>query len=281
MFMGFFGGGAMVKEDGTFEIGGVQPGSYYVTALPMQSSQSVVGKVAVEVRQANVENVALVLGGGMTLKGSIRIEGDIQQLEKAQGRKITFGGVRVQLMAMEGMPIASGASAKEDGSFIIENVGPDKYRIGAFNLPQGTWLKSIRAGDQEVLDSGLDLNAGVAGPVVITLGSEAGQLSGTVQDAKQQPAAGSMVTLLPNPMKENRSDLYRIATADQNGQFTLQAIPPGEYKLFAWEDADPGSYMDPEFLKKHESKSHKITVKANGQEQVSIQQISAEVTGTR
>jgi hypothetical protein len=117
--------------------------------------------------------------------------------------------------------------------------------------------------------------------VQITLGSETGQLSGTVQDAKQQPAAGSMVTLLPNPMKENRNDLYRIATTDQNGQFTLQGVAPGEYKLFAWEDIDPGSYMDPEFLKAHENKSHKITVKANGQEQVLIRQIAAESTATR
>src|SRR4030095_11304203 len=103
----------------------------------------------------------------------------------------------------EGLPFNSpAASAKEDGSFTIENVGPEKYRIVAFNPPQCTWLKSIRVGDQEVLDSGIDLSGGVPGPVLITLGVGPGQISGTVQDSKQQPASGSIVTLIPDPMKE-------------------------------------------------------------------------------
>jgi hypothetical protein len=274
-FMGFMGGaGGMVKEDGSFEIGSVQPGSYYVAALPMQGAQSVVGKVAVDVSRENVQNVALVLGSGMTLKGSIRIEGDVQQPEEAQGKKITFGAVHLQLQSIEGMPVStSGVSVKDDGSFALENVGPDRYRILAINLPEGTWLKSIRAGDQEVLDSGLDLSAGMSGLVQITLGSGSGQISGTVQDAKQQAAPGSIVTLLPDPMREGRNDLYRMTTADQNGQFTLRGIPPGEYRLFAWEDVEPGSYMDPEFLKPHESKAQKISIKAKSQQQVLVAQI--------
>jgi len=32
LFGGFFGGGANVQEDGTFELGGAQPGSYFVVA---------------------------------------------------------------------------------------------------------------------------------------------------------------------------------------------------------------------------------------------------------
>jgi hypothetical protein len=69
-----------------------------------------------------------------------------------------------------------------------------------------------------------------------------------------------------------------MTTTDQNGQFTLQGIAPGEYKLFAWEDIEPGRYMDPEFLKPHESKAQKIVIKAKGQQQVSIEQISSEAT---
>lgn len=281
--MGFFGGvGAMVKEDGTFEIGGVPPGSYYVAAFPMQGPQSVSGKVAVDVSRENVQNVTLTLGSGMTLNGSIRIDGDAQQPEQAQTKKTSLGAVRVQLSVIEGLPFGnSGGTVKDDSSFIIENVGPDRYRILVLNLPEGAWLKSIRAGDQEVLDTGLDLSSGVSGAVQITLGFGSGQISGKVQDAKQQPAQGSMVTLLPNPMKEDRNDLYRITSTDQNGQFTLQGVPPGEYRLYAWEDIEPGIYMDPEFLKPHESKAQKITIKANGQEQVSIAQIAAEATAAK
>jgi hypothetical protein len=283
MFFRFMmGGGAMVREDGTFEIGGVQPGSYYVAVLPMQGGQTPVGKVLVDVTQQNVENVLLTLTNGVSLTGSIRVDGDVEQLEQAQGKKLTFGSVRVQLTLMEGMPFGTpAASAKEDGTFVLENVSPDKYRIMAFGLPQGVWVKSIRAGDREVLDDGLDMGGGVPGPVLITLGVGVGQISGMVQDVKQQPAAGSLVTLLPDPLKEERNDLYRMTTADQNGQFTMQGIPPGEYKLIAWEDVDPGAYMDPEFLKPHESRAQRITVQANSPQQVSLTQIPAEASAAK
>ena len=281
--MGFAGAaGAVVKEDGTFEIGGVPPGSYYVAALPMQGEHSVAGKAAVDVSRENVQNVILALAGGVTVKGSIRIEGDAQQPEQAQDKKTSLGTVRIQLSVIDGLPFGNwGGPVKDDGSFTIENVGPDRYRILVLNLPEGAWLKSIRAGDQEVLDTGLDLNSGVSGAVQITLGQGSGQVSGTVQDAKQQPAPGSMVTLLPNPMKEDRNDLYRISSTDQNGQFTLKGVPPGEYRLYAWEDIEPGRYMDPEFVKPHESKAQKITIKANSQEQVTIAQIVAETPAAK
>ena len=267
--LGFFGGaGAMVKADGTFEIGSVQPGSYYIAAMPMQGMQSLVARVPVDVARENVENVVITAVSGSTLTGSIRV---------SEGKGITFSGVRVQLSPMEGMAFnVPNATAKEDGSFVLENVGPDRYRVMVLNLPKDTWLQSIRAGDQEVLDSGIDLAAGAAGNVQIVLGLGTGSISGTVQDAKQQPASGSIVTLLPDPMKEERYDLYRTTTADQNGQFNLQGIAPGEYKLFAWDDVDPGSYMDLEFLKPHESKARKITIKANSQQEVSLTQIVVE-----
>jgi hypothetical protein len=277
VFSGFMGGaGGMVKEDGSFVIGGVHAGSYYVTVMPLQGRMSSLGKAAVDVARDNVENVSLVLAPGATVNGSIRIDGDVEALEKAQGKKISLGSIRIQLSPFEGMPMSvPGVQAKEDGSFAIENVGPEKYRVFAMGLPQGTYLKAIRAGDREVLDSGLDLNAGVPGPVQVTLGLGPGSISGTVQDANQKPAAGTMVTLVPDPLKEERGDLNRIATTDQNGQFTLQSIVPGEYKVFAWEEMDPGSFMDPELLKLHDGKAKKVTVKENSQQSVTLAQIAA------
>ena len=86
-----------------------------------------------------------------------------------------------------------------------------------------------------------------------------------------------MVTLVPDPIKEGRSDLYRFVNTDRKGYFAIGNVPPGEYKVFAWEDIEPGAYMDPEFLKPHESDAQKITVQPNGQQQVSLQQIPAVI----
>jgi uncharacterized surface anchored protein len=185
----------------------------------------------------------------------------------------------VQLTPTEGMAFnIPRATTKSDGTFVVENVSPDKYRIVAVNLPSGTWLKSIRAGDREVQDTGLDLSSGNVGQIQIVLGLGGAQIDGGVQDAQQHAAAGSMVTLLSDPYKADRYDLNRIATTDQNGHFSLTGIPPGEYRLYAWEDIEPGAYTDPEFLKPHEGKATKLSLKNKGQEQVTLVQIPAEAT---
>ena len=277
---GFGANGGMVKEDGSFEIGSVLPGSYYVVAIAAEGRTTSNGKAPVDVAREDVDNVTLPLHGGVIVRGAIRLDGTPQQLEQSQTNKLTFGSVRLHLAPMDGIGFnAPNAAAKDDGSFLLENAGAERYRIAVYNLPQGVWLKSIRAGDQEVLETGIDLSAGAPAPVEVILGIGVGQVSGMVKDAKQQPASGAMVTLLPDPMKEDRNDLYKMVSTDQSGRFTIQGVAPGEYKAFAWEDIDPGRYTDPEFLKTHEGAAAKVSVKANGQAQVNLIQIAGESTG--
>jgi hypothetical protein len=110
----------------------------------------------------------------------------------------------------------------------------------------------------------------------------AGTISGTVQDASQQPASGVLVTLVSDSMKDGRYDLLRTARAGQNGEFNLRNIPPGDYKLYAWENVDePGGYMDAEYLRPFDSKALKVSVKPNSRWEVSLKVISAEDTSSR
>ena len=63
---------------------------------------------------------------------------------------------------------------------------------------------------------------------------------------------GIQAILIPDRQRERRN-LYKFATSDQNGHFTIATIAPGDYKLFAWEDIEPGEYNDPDFLRKYET----------------------------
>ena len=193
-----------MKEDGTFELAGVQPGSYYLTALPNQTSRSLIGKVPVEVSRENAENVVLPLGIGGTLTGNIRLDGDAPLPEP----KVSFTAMRIGLLSVD-VPIDSSATPKQDGSFVLENVGLEEYRVGVTNLPPGAWVKSIRVGDQEALDNGMYFSGGIVGPLQITLGVGVGQISGVVRDEKLQPSFGSIVTLVPDPIKEEGGDFFR------------------------------------------------------------------------
>ncbi|MBI2688040.1 MAG: carboxypeptidase regulatory-like domain-containing protein [Acidobacteria bacterium] len=279
---GFGRSSSAVKADGTFEVGGAQTGSYNLVAMSSQGMMSTMGQVAVDVGRENVEGVVLTLGSASTVRGGIRVDGSLEQLEKAQGKKITFEAARIQLAPIDGIGFnAPNSALKPDGSFVMENAGAQKYRVSVYNLPAGLWVKAVRSGDQDVTEQGLDLSSGGGANVEVVLGTGAGQISGAVQDGKQKPAPGSMVTLIPDPMLKHLSDRVRLVMADQNGQFTLKSITPGEYKLYAWEDVEPGSYSDPEFLKPHDGAAKKMTVKADGSEQVTVVQVSAEATKIR
>ena len=54
----------------------------------------------------------------------------------------------------------------------------------------------------------------------------------------------------------------------------LKNLDPGEYRVFAWEDLEPGDYMDPEFVKPLESQGEPVTIRDNSKESLKVKLIS-------
>jgi hypothetical protein len=62
------------------------------------------------------------------------------------------------------------------------------------------------------------------------------------------------VVLIPDTDDaERRESLSRSAVFDQNGVFTIKAIAPGSYKLYAFESLPDDIWLVPDFLKEVES----------------------------
>ena len=267
---------ARSNADGTFEIRGVPAGSYILSVSRSgrgrgrgRPDQSGVARLPVEIGESDVEGLELVIREPMELSGVVRMEPDEQA---------SLRGLRLTLTPAGGL--ASGrASARmeEDAGFRVPGLIPDNYRLSVYGLPEGTYLKSARLGNQEVLESGVDLTAGVApGPLQLTLSSRAAAISGVVIDDDQQPAAGVTVTLVPESDRWSQTHLFKTAGTDQNGAFRLSGIAPGEYKLYAWEQIESGAYRDPEFIKPFESLGASVSVQENGFETVPLEMIPAE-----
>jgi hypothetical protein len=64
--------------------------------------------------------------------------------------------------------------------------------------------------------------------------------------------------LLPDARR--RTDLYRVTLTDASGQFHLDRLPPGDYKVFAWDDVDEDAWYDPEFMRMHENEGVAIRI---------------------
>jgi hypothetical protein len=259
-----------IDVQGNFELRGVAPGSYFLHANYSEDNKQYSARLPLEVGNSNIEGVELELHPAAEVEGRLEIEknGDLKNLRMnvlLQSQLTDRGG--------------SGTVVKDDKTFKLENIIPDLYDINVFPLPEGFYLKSIRLGKQDVTETGADLSQGVSGgQMIITLNPNGGQIDGTVQNAKGDPAAGATVTLIPNAEHQSISWLYQTANTDQNGHFTIKGARPGEYKIYAWEDIEQGAQQDPDFVKPHESLGETVSVKESGHETVQLKLISSENT---
>jgi len=272
MMMMAMGRNRIVDPKGNFEIRGVQPGSYILRATMNSNSKVFSGSAPVVVGSSNVENINVTIAAGLTVTGSLRVEGESSE---------SLSGVQLRLVPREpGVMMFGNSPGKlnEDGSFRIEDVGPDVYNLNVFGLPEGFYVKAVRSGEIDVLSSGLDTASGQIAPLQVVLSPHAGQLSGSVQNpATSQPAPGATVVLIPQG-KERRDvfSFYKSMTTDQSGNFSVKNVTPGDYKVFAWEDIELGAYSDPEFVKPVESKGEAVTIKESGKPAVQLTIIPAE-----
>ena len=96
---------------------------------------------------------------------------------------------------------------------------------------------------------------------------------------KDKPASGAMVVLVPDaPLREDQAN-YKVASSDQNGNFSISAIPPGQYKLFAWEGVEMGQWTDAEFLQTWESKGKTVVFKEKSKETADLTLLNRRRSG--
>jgi protocatechuate 3,4-dioxygenase beta subunit len=261
----------MTDAKGNFEIRGVAPGPYTLIASIYDGERSVSARQPVEAAGGHIDNLVITIRPPLTLQGDVQAEGQTTA---------DLSNLRIELRPKDSSTTMMGpminGRVKDDGTFTLPNAGSDLYSVTVSGLPDGFYVRSIRSGDDDVLLEGLDLSKGAAGAVHIVLSPGAGQLAGSVQNDKQQPAAGATITAIPQEKQRRElTSYYKTVTTDQYGRFTLKNLDPGEYKVFAWEDIESGAYFDPDFVKTVESQGESVTIRENSHDQRQLKLIPA------
>jgi protocatechuate 3,4-dioxygenase beta subunit len=250
--------------DGKFELQGVPPGSYILTAASTVGGRNYSARLPIQAGATDLEGIELHLIPPMEIAGQIRVEG------KTSAK---LSGLRVELES-EGQGVsAAGGGTKEDGSFAFEDLPPAVYYVRAF-LPEDLYLRAVRWSDRDVMQSGIDLTQGAAeSKLVVVLSANGGQIDGVVEDDQSAPAVEAMVTLVPLSGTPSRS-LFKFALTSPTGHFHMQGIAPGSYKLFAWEAVDINELMyDPDFLKPFDSQAQSIEISESSRKSVQLKLI--------
>ena len=257
---------------GNFELTGVAPGSYFLRASVNSGEKGYSVRMPVDVGNTNVENLNVIITPGIPLTGNVRVESDTPQ-DLTDTRVL----LRPRDTGIAMFSMGSGA-VRADGAFKVDDISPDQYTLTLFGMPDGFYVKTVRLGQTEVPPSNVDLSNGAAEPLSIVVSPKAGQISGAVQNPKtQQAMPGASVVLIPQA-KERTDDFsfYKTITTDQFGNFAFKSLPPGDYKVFAWEDLEPGAYYDPEFVKPVDSNGEKVAVTESGKHAVQVTMIPAD-----
>jgi hypothetical protein len=107
------------------------------------------------------------------------------------------------------------------------------------------------------------------------LSKQGGELDGRILDKNRKPMGGIQAVLLPARQEDRVPGRVKAAATDQNGKFILPTIPPGNYKLFAWEDLEPYGYFDPDFVRQYEALGTTVQISENAKTTVQIEVIPA------
>jgi|KBSSwiStaDraftv2_1062776.scaffolds.fasta_scaffold00773_19 hypothetical protein len=275
---------------GQFEFVNVIPGTYHVRATvvsavggrggrgpnPAANPAAVQAPAAdartqVTVSGNEVDNVTLTARPGVSISGRVRADG-LGSIADLPG----FERMNVVLAAVDDLTTQpQPARFNADGSFSAVNVFPGTYRIRIDGRPTDVFLKSVMLGGTDLMRNALVVSDSVQGTLDVVVSSHAGQLEGNLIDKAQKPVAGVQVTIVPTVYRARR-ELYRTAITDANGHFKIASVTPGEYKAFAWEELEPFSYFDADFIRKFESDGKAFTLAESGKATVDLKIIPSE-----
>jgi hypothetical protein len=289
---------------GVFDLRGALPDSYFVVAtanLPtlarvsagpnptvdfwVGGSASGVGYLPVELGNSDADSLRIVVTSGITLPGLITFEGRSASESQADLAKLTVGLTRdPDLIEMPGgllpLPPPPPGTPRPAGLTEIRNqngqvfatgdfrilMSPGDYRMNVDRLPANTYVKSIRMGNDDVLRSGFHVNQSSDNTIQIVIGSDGGTITGSVVDENLAPFPNATIALIPESVDvRQRPDLYRNTTSDSSGNFQIRTVPPGNYKLYAWDWAEANIWQYPDFIRTFEPTGKVMTVQPSSQ----------------
>ena len=253
------------SKNGIFEIAVREPGDYYLRATGPGNLRSMLGRSSIHVGDVDVDGLRIELEPAIDIPGSITTEGS------ASAAAAPLSLALYPLLAGAGR-IASMDLPFPKGTFRLRNVSSDDFRVEVHPIlvvppsaliqtsMESAYVKSIRFGKADVLNDGLHLQSFSDGSLDIVISMRGGTIEGRVFDEDKKPATNAKVVLVPDSSRRKRGDLYKNASADDQGRYHLSGLAPGTYKVFAWERIEDGAWQDPDFIKLYENLGRQVRI---------------------
>lgn len=259
------GEGASTKPDGTFEIRGVRPGSYTLTATTYDqrpaAGQRRLGMVKLDV-SGDVEGVAIEIKNGFKVSGTLTIQSaNVGDKVDPKSANIMFAPAE-QGMFFGPPPRVTVAA---DGTWSAENVVPGVYRLNAIlrSADGGfSYVAALNVGGEDYLGRDLDMTQGPVGPIRVLLSTNSGTINGTLDTSEVSSEGAGFAVAIPAELRFRLVDQMRAMPVAQDGSFSIRGLRPGEYLVFAFDQYQSGALEDPEIFKQVDQKGVRVKVAA-------------------
>jgi hypothetical protein len=214
-----------------------------------------------------VNDLVVSVSPGVSVNGRLSIEG--QALAAADSSRV---GVFITSVDK----LVSASALAPQGVFRLTDVAPGQYRagVGVGPLPVGYYVKSATFGGTDALRNGFQILDDEVNGLNVVISSNVAVVDGTARNERQEAIVGSTVVLVPERDRE-RAELFQQVISGQDGRFTFRSVPPGNYKIFAWEALEPYAYFDPEVLRQVEQKGRALQLAESGKQSVDVTAIPA------
>ena len=265
-----------------FELQAQLPGRYDVFAAmvntaadgPLQSA-ALAARVSVDIVDRNIEGLTLTLRPTHTLQVRFvghedpQIRSQILSPISLRSRELLPPSLtpRNETVALQTAAInrVSGATAPNpaDGTK-FSGITEGRYFVeSGLQSLSDAYISDIRQGSRSIYEDGtIVVGADQPEPVDLILARPAGTIRGVVQDATGMPFGAALVVLIPDGRRRENPLFYKKARTSADGQFSLQALAPGQYKVFAWENLPSGAERNAPFLARFEQSGRPVTVTA-------------------
>ena len=202
----------------------VFPGSYVLLATTPGPENRIAGIQRVEVKDQPVNAV-------IELKHAIDIDGTVEIESGANGANIQLSRIHISLLPDYAEVVGpflsvAEASVQPIGSFTLNSVTPAQWRL--YVNGASVFIKMVRLGTKESSGSTLDLSSGSSDTLKIILSANTATLRGTAP-----PGTTVAYRNLDDKLLSGQSRVV-----DQSGQFRIEGLAPGRYRVAAGESFD-------------------------------------------
>jgi hypothetical protein len=263
-------------------IGGMLPDGNYLVKVTTQNSNPLTGVVNLSVHGGPAAGMLTLLPG---IDVDVRVNKEFGSSGESQNSQFTVyagpakGPGRVVPIQLQLVPVAEFDPGRQymaqppsdpvAEGLVVPGVPAGEYRVNV-QVPGG-YVAAIRCGDRDLQDSTLAIAGGSSlPPIEVTLRNDGAEIDGSIVEmANRNSGSSTNVAGYVYIVPARGGGEMRIVTPQPNGEFQMQQLAPGTYRVLAFDrPRNDLEYWNEDAMRKYDAQM--VTVVPGQKEKIRV-----------